>query len=137
MDTRAKIVSLERVRDLLVAGDWVVVAGLFDPLTAIQAKRLSELRGNDSRKLLAIVLNSENNLLSTGARSALIAGLRAVDLVTAAEPDTWQDAVPKRAGIRVVENLADEKARSAEFVEFVLKRQQSAAHKQRGVSSNG
>ncbi len=64
----------EPARALLGEGAWVVIAGLFDPLTALQAKRLSGFR-RAGRKLMAIVEPGENPLLNAEARAALIAAL--------------------------------------------------------------
>lgn len=122
MDTRQKILSDHAMSDVLANGDWLAVVGFFDPLTATQARRLAEL-SRRGRKLLAIVLDSRETLLSTDARAVLIAGLREVDAVVTAPPDLWRSLIPKGARVETVEDEAGERARSAEFVEFVLRRQ--------------
>ena len=109
---------------------WLAVTGLFDPLTATEAKRLANA-GRNGRKLLAVVLESDNALLDANARAALVAALRAVDLVTIAATPEWRRAVPPDMQIGIIEDLAADRARSAQFVSFILKRQQSAGEPSR------
>lgn len=121
---------LERVSALLAVGKWVAVAGLFDPLTAAQARRLADnaaLHNEKDRKLVAIILEAENTLLTAEARAVLIAALRDVQAVTIARPERWRSALSSGADVQVVENTEEEKARSAEFVQFIVERQQSAS----------
>ncbi len=127
MDTREKIVPLDRVASLLGTAAWVGVVGLFDPLSAVQACRLAKIAKNSGRKVLAIVLEAPDALLPADARAALLAALRVVDLVATAEPQHWRSALPDGANIQIIEDPEGEKARSAQFIEFVLERQRSAA----------
>jgi hypothetical protein len=122
LDTRNKILPLEAAREVLSSGDWVAAVGLFDPLTAVQARRLSGLTGG-TRKLLAVVLRQDNTLLAAEARAALVAGLREVAAVVIVDPDEWRGAIPESPRVEVVEDTEGERARSAEFVQFVLNRQ--------------
>jgi hypothetical protein len=122
MDTRTKILSSDVVGDALATEEWLAVVGLFDPLTVTQARRLAEVRG-DGRKLLVIVLESDGALLSSDARAALVAGLREVDAVVIASPQRWCSLIPPSARVEIVEDEAGERARSAEFVQFILRRQ--------------
>jgi hypothetical protein len=124
MDTREKIVALEIAFAQLEHGDWIVVPGLFDPLTSLQARRIAELRSG-GRRLLAIVLDSQGALLSAEARATLIAGLRDVDAVTIG-PATWRDRIRAGPSTEVVNDLEAEEERSAQFVQFVLDRQNTA-----------
>ena len=126
MDTREKIVPLDTLPSTLTVTDWVVVVGLFDPLTAVEARRLARLR-SDNRKLLAIVLDSEDALLPVGARAELVAALRDVNLVATAKAERWRSIVPRSANLHIIEDPDGDKARSAEFIQFVLDRQESAA----------
>lgn len=125
MDTREKIVELSEAARQFLAGKWTVVPGLFDPLTAAQAKRIGEL-SETGRKLAAIVLNGKQTLLPADARAALVAGLRAVDLVAIAHDEEWRQAFRASQRVRVIEDPQGEAARSAEFVRFVIDRQKSA-----------
>jgi hypothetical protein len=125
LDTRNKIVPLAEVPALLGTTPWLAVVGFFDPLTAIEAKRLAGLACG--RKLLAIVLESENALLSGEARAELVAALRDVHLVAIAKQEGWRFVTPNRADLQIIEDPQGDKTRSAEFIQFVLDRQQSAA----------
>jgi hypothetical protein len=124
MDTRGKIVVTETARALLGEGAWVVVVGLFDPLTAIQAKRFSGFR-RPGRKLMAIVESGENTLLDAEARAALIAALISVDAVTIG--DSARSILPIPSSVELIEDKAGEFTRSADFVRFILDRQQASA----------
>jgi len=100
------------------------VAGFFDPLTTVQAKRLSRLVERE-RKLAAIVLNGNGTLLTSDARAVLVAALRDVNLVAIADGDEWQDRIAGLEAVRVLQDSAGEAARTAEFVQFVLNRQRN------------
>lgn len=112
MDTRAKILRVDDLPVLLAEGEWTVIAGLFDPMTAAQAQRIARHRQN-GRKFLAVVLENEDALLSADARAALVAALRTVDAVVIGQPGD----VPATN-----EDIAAERGRTAEFVQFVLDR---------------
>ena len=115
MDTREKIVPLEELRRRMAVGKWRAVAGLFDPLTAALAQRLTEIR-NGHGDLAAIVLDEPGTLLTAEARAALMAGLRPIRLVAIARQEEWRQAVGE---VMVFEDPT----RSDEFVQFVLDRQ--------------
>lgn len=121
MDTRRKIVPLNEIGARTAGEHWLAVVGLFDPLTAMQTKRVAELAQNN-RKLLAVVLAVDGTLLSADARAALIAALREVHLVTIAHDAEWRLVLPQQASIEVVDDLPADQRRSAEFVDFVLRR---------------
>ena len=123
MDTREKIIDLSEFARRLSAGRWTVVTALFDPLTAVQAKRISAFAQSDS-KLAAIVLKGEKTLLTAEARAVLIAALRDVDLVAIADEE-WRAHIPRSERIRVIEDPQGEAARTSEFIQFVVNRQQS------------
>src|SRR4051812_16840416 len=83
LDTRQKIVSPVQAGTKLGNGNWLLIAGYFDPLTPSIAVRLNDLvaQGRD-QKVLAIVLEAPDTLFSAEARGTLIAALRLVDVVT-------------------------------------------------------
>lgn len=126
MDTREKIVPLNEIAARLDEREWLAVVGLFDPLTAVQAKRVAELRANDQRNILAIVLTATDTLLSADARAVLVAALRDIDLVTIAEGDAWGSVIGDNARVRIVEDSESERARSADFVRFVIEKHECA-----------
>lgn len=104
---------------------WLVVTGLFDPLTVTEAKRFSGAARN-GRKVLAVVFEDEQTLLDANARAALVAGLRTVDLVTIASTPEWRSAIPPEMEIGIIDDVAADRARSAQFVRFILDRQNAA-----------
>ena len=116
---------VDALPSMLAGTDWVVVVGLFDPLTAVEARRLASLR-TDNRKLLALVLDSEHALLPVDARAELVAALRDVNLVATVKAERWRSIVPHGANFQIIEDPEGDKARSAEFIQFVIKRQESA-----------
>jgi DNA-binding FrmR family transcriptional regulator len=118
LDTREKIVPLGDLTARLGDGKWLAVVGRFDPMTAAQAIRIEE-SGGQGRAILAVVEEGEDCLLPVEARAALVAALRSVELVVIAGA-TALKAYPK---IEIVEDEEGERARSAEFVEFVRRRQ--------------
>lgn len=120
MDTREKIVDRDSVAALLESGEWTVIAGLFDPLTLMQAQRVS-VAAADGRNILAIVIPDPDTLLPAEARAELVAGLRSIDAVVIARPEQI-----RMAGVHLDEDAAAERERSAEFVRFVLRRHKSA-----------
>ena len=122
MDTRLKILSSDSVRAALATGEWLAVAGLFDPVTVHQARHLANLR-SAGRKLLAVVLDGADTLLPAQARAALLAGLREVDAVVIAQPERWRSLIPENSQVEILEDAGAERARSADFVQLVMRRQ--------------
>jgi hypothetical protein len=125
LDTREKIVELSEAGKQVSTGKWTIVPGFFDPLTAVQARRISALN-ESGRKLAAIVLNTKQTLLSADARAALIAALRGVDLVAIAHDETWRAAFGFSKDVQIIEDPQGEATRSADFVQFVIRRQKNA-----------
>jgi hypothetical protein len=125
LDTRDKIVDLSEAARQVSTGKWTIVPGLFDPLTVVEAKRIKAV-SERGRKLAAIVLDGKMTLLPAEARAALVAGLRAVDVVAIAHDEDWRRAFEDSADIRVIEDPQGDATRSAEFVQFVIERQKSA-----------
>ncbi|MBV9612092.1 MAG: hypothetical protein JO091_06450 [Acidobacteriaceae bacterium] len=111
------------VSKLLAQGEWVVIAGLFDPLTATVAKRLRAAQ--DGRRVLAVVLDNRDGLLTAEARAVLVAALRGVSAVAVANDTSWRSAIPESSRVRVIEDFEGERQRSAEFAAFILSRQAS------------
>lgn len=99
--------------------------GFFDPLTAVQAKRLADAATAD-RKLLAVVLQAQDRLLSADARAALVAAVRGVSAVVIANYQQWHSSLPEGADITILDDLRADKKRSEEFVEFILRRQEAS-----------
>lgn len=125
MDTRKKIVQFEALPSVLSRGDWSAVTGFFDPLTLVQAERLSSI-ARHGRRIVVIVDPGAEALLSSHARATLIAALRDVDAVAIAEPEQVKKLCSELPNVRVHQDDEAERLRSAEFVEFVRIRQKSA-----------
>ena len=124
MDTRRKIVSLQEAKALLKEKTWTVVVGLFDPLTAVQARRIENHKRGP---MLVVVVEHEGALLPAAARCHLMAALRSVDFVTPAADDEWRSILPQNNVGQVIEDLQAERRRSEEFAERIMARQGGAA----------
>ena len=124
MDTREKIISLPQAKELLNTGDWTVIVGLFDPLTAVQAHRIEDQKRG---RMLVVVLESADTLLPADARCYLMAALRSVDFVVRAAGHEWHSIIPPHADVQVIEDPQAEKQRSEEFIQRIIARQGSAA----------
>jgi hypothetical protein len=81
VNTRTKIVSAERVRELAQGKRVRWVRGRFDPLLAEHARRLAALAGLE-HLLVVVILDSRHGLLPREARAELVAALAVVDYVT-------------------------------------------------------
>ena len=126
MNTREKIRPFEFLHSLSSEKeDWVLVAGLFDPLTSELAQRLTS-QTKEGQKLLTVVVDAPGTLLTAEARAILVASLRAVDAVVTCSEDEW-DQLAINGAFRFVDEVKDDQLRTAEFVQFVLKRQLASA----------
>lgn len=106
---------LTELRRRMEDGEWLGVVGLFDPLTAVQAARVTELSKGDG-ELAAIVLDEPGTLLTADARAALVAGLRRVRLVSIARREEWRQALGQA-------KVFEDRTHSNEFIQFILERQ--------------
>lgn len=88
----------------------------------MQACRLAVLR-NNGRKLMAIVLDGDDTLLPAEARAELIASLRSVTAVVIVNSDDWRNLVARNSRVQLIEDPQGERTRAADFVQFVLNRQ--------------
>ena len=107
---------MEQISVLLRDRDWIVVAGLFDPLTAAEAKRLATY-GTDGQKLALIVVEEPGTLLDVEARARLVAALASVSAV-AIGAEGWREHVHAP----IIEDLEAGRARRQEFMETVQRR---------------
>src|ERR1035438_7821208 len=84
MDTRSKIVTAAAIPP-----GCTLVTGAFDPLLAEDARELAHIRAAAPlRRLVAIVLPLDAELLNQRARAELVAALRMVDYVITADDST-------------------------------------------------
>lgn len=124
MDTREKIIEFEVLSSVLSRGEWSIVTGFFDPLTLVQAERLSTI-ARHGRRVAVIVVPGSEPLLSPHARATLIAALRDIEAVAIAEPEQVQTLCSQLPNVHLHEDREAERLRSAEFVKFVRSRQKS------------
>jgi glycerol-3-phosphate cytidylyltransferase-like family protein len=80
LDTRNKIVTLERALELSGGARTALVTGYFDPVTAEHARRLRELKAGHE-VLIAALANPPAPILDERARAEVLAALQAVDYV--------------------------------------------------------
>jgi hypothetical protein len=105
----------------LAEGNWLIVAGYFDPLTAALAHRLRGLVDQGRKeKVAAVVLDNSETLLTAEARSLLVAALRTVDAVLVMSEEHLNDFIPLDERIRFVFDREAERRNSAEFAAMVL-----------------
>ena len=121
MDTRKKIVNPE-----VAPRACTVVTGTFDVVLSRDAQELAETRAsNPGLPLLVVVLPLSEELLPQPARAELVAALRMVDYVVAAD-DTALDALLASLEPAEFVRLEDDHAvRKRQLMEHVHRRQTS------------
>jgi hypothetical protein len=128
LDTRSKIVSVSEARALLARERWLVIAGYFDPLTAIEADWVAQCAENEpAGHVMAVVLEGGEDLLSADVRVLMIAALRAVSVAVVASLDTLSLTVPKDERIQLICAIEEDRQRSRDFIELVLSREHLAS----------
>lgn len=111
---------MERAKELLESGTWTVIIGLFDPLTALQARRVEACGGDQT---LIVVLEGPDALLPADDRCRLMAALRSVSFVAKATRHERQAiAAHRRENLHVIDDENEEKRRSQDFFELVASR---------------
>ena len=103
-----------------------VVSGTFDVLQAEDARELAEIRASgDERPLLVVVSRLAGSLLAQRARAELVAALRVVDYVVAAD-DTAADAqIASLEPAQLVRLEEVHAVRKRQLMEHVQRRQTS------------
>lgn len=94
--------------------------GLFDPLTALQARRIEDSGGE---RTLLVVLEDSDTLLPADVRCCLVAALRSVDYVVPAGGSEWLSFASYNDKLHVIDDGAAEKRRSQDFIELIAARQ--------------
>src|SRR5436309_13140953 len=100
--------SAAEARIRLADGNWLVVVGYFDPLTASLADRLHRLVKRGHENVLSVVLNRSETLLGVADRSFLMAALRDVDAVVAISDSELRGFLPSEPRIRFVFDLLND-----------------------------
>jgi hypothetical protein len=126
VDTREKIKTVEELHSTLEHDPWTVLVGEFEPVTPGIAAVINSLVAED-RRLLVIVKPNEAELLSTHARTALMAAFRGVDAVLVENSDRWRRIIGNNPKVRVIEDTAFDQRTRLEFEELVFSRQTGAA----------
>jgi hypothetical protein len=122
LDTREKLVLASQWGELFAEGEWLIVAGFFDPLTAQIAHRFATLAAEyKGRNILALVLESDTAHLPAAARAALVAALRCVRHVSIG---SLSDLPQPSSRIPVLVEAERDKRETQEFVNLVLRRQE-------------
>ncbi|MGO9231839.1 MAG: hypothetical protein ACLQKA_21815 [Bryobacteraceae bacterium] len=122
MDTRNKILTADAAHAL--AGPLAVVTGYFDVLRAEHARELAAIRQrNVDSCLLAVVLPCPGEFFDIHARARMVAALRVVDYVLAADA-TDVDALLASLRPQAVFHLeAEDARRNREIVDRIRGRQ--------------
>jgi bifunctional ADP-heptose synthase (sugar kinase/adenylyltransferase) len=105
MDTRSKILTLEAALALAPPRPLVLVIGLFDVLRTGHAHELADVRLRTSAAaLMAVVVPGPDAVLNQRARAELVAALRVIDYVVAAQDadlDRLREALQPAAVVRL------------------------------------
>jgi hypothetical protein len=129
LDTRNKILSAAEALERLAEGNWLVIAGYFDPLTASVAQRLRRLLERDrNERVLAAVVNGTGTLLNVEDRSILMAALRQVDAVVAVSEGELDHFLHSEPRIRFIFDEAQERRNTETFTAVVLGKERTAVH---------
>ena len=122
MDTRSKILTLREAAAL--PGTILIVTGSFDILRTGHVRELSALRlHTPDAKLLAVVLPSPRAPLDQRARAEMVAALRMVDYVMAADHDDVESLIRLLKPAEVVRLEAAHARLAAQLIEHVHRRQ--------------
>ncbi len=123
LDTRQKIVAPQQAAALMERTEKLtVITGHFDPLTAAHARRLAGLHRN-YHKIVAIVTNPPEPVLSLSARAELVAALAAVDYVIAAQDNTVAEIVARLKPDEVIHEEFADLERTRDLIAHVRERQ--------------
>jgi plasmid stability protein len=118
MDSRQKIVSPDRLQELVNEGGWTVLAGAFDPLTAGQTRRIAAKAAEAAKLAIIVEAAAHDYLLTAEARAILVAAMRHVDAVAIME-----DAPTFLGDVPVERDQPGEHARTQAFIKFIAARQ--------------
>jgi hypothetical protein len=118
MDTRSKILTLDAALRL-PSGVLTIATGYFDALRAAHTRDLSDL----PRPLLAVVLPLTGELIPQAARTEMVAALRMVDYVVAAENKDFDALAERLAPRRIVRLEVRDAERNQQLIEHVHRRQ--------------
>jgi bifunctional ADP-heptose synthase (sugar kinase/adenylyltransferase) len=125
-DTRNKIIDMARARQ--IAGEirskgsrLILVTGYFDVLVVDHLRRLKEL-AHDDGKLMAVVLDPPESLLTPRARAELVAALAMVDYVVLAGQNDPGELLAECPADAIVREEAADLRRRQELTAHVRRR---------------
>jgi bifunctional ADP-heptose synthase (sugar kinase/adenylyltransferase) len=118
VDTRTKILTAAAARQ--IASPVVVATGYFDVLRAEHVRELRDIRGGDA--LLVVVLPLAGELLDQRSRAELVAGLRMVDYVVAADHGDADALIDSLKPVRVARLEAADARRAQQLTDHVQRR---------------
>lgn len=122
MDTRSKILTPAAARRIAVP--VTVVTGFFDVLRAEHARELTKARrAGSGHPLLVVVLPLDGALLGQRARAELVAGLRMVDYVVAADREEVSALIDSLKPAQVIQLESADARRARQLIQHVHHRQ--------------
>jgi len=119
VDTRTKILTAAAARQ--IAPPVVVATGFFDVLRAEHIRELREIR--EGGALLVVVLPLAGALLDQRSRAELVAGLRMVDYVVAADHGDVDALIASLKPIQLARLEVADARRARQLIEHVQRRQ--------------
>lgn len=131
MDTRNKIVTVERAREITGtvqrgSGRVTVVAGYFDVLMAEHVRELRRLRdGVEKGCIIVVVTSPPEPVLSARARAEMVAALSVVDYVVIAEGGDSDQLLGAIAADVIVRGEIPDAERVRHLSEHVHRRQKT------------
>ncbi len=116
MDTRSKILTPEAAERL--SGPITLVTGYFEVLLAGHARDLQAARDRaPDRPMLVVVIGHPGELMEAGARAELVAALRVVDYVVAADHDQLDAFIERLRPAELVRLETADLARTRRLIE--------------------
>jgi bifunctional ADP-heptose synthase (sugar kinase/adenylyltransferase) len=119
VDTRTKILTAAVARR--IASPVVVATGFFDVLRAEHVRELRELRKGGA--LLVVVLPFAGELLDQRSRAELVAGLRMVDYVVAADHGDVDALIDALKPVQLARLEVADARRARQLIDHVQRRQ--------------
>ena len=125
MDTKNKIQTWDELGPALANGEWKILAGSFDPVTAETAERI-QANVTPGRRLLVVVRPDNDELFDCTSRAILVAALRGVDAVMIETSQEWRARL-KGCPALIAEDDEWCAEQKQEFEALVMRKQQRAA----------